>query len=373
MGRAAVVALVRGLAKTITKSDMIIACPACGTRYAVPDAAIGNEGRSVRCAKCKHSWFQEPGELELTAPAPPVSAPPPYPTPAPTPAPTQAPPVQRTQPQPAPASRVAAPPPPAQPAPRSDPAPEPEPASEGPSVSHWRTPDTTPGRSYGEEGTSLAARALRRGLGTPAAPTPPPPPPPAAAERAPAAPFPDAPAPGEDTGDAAYAGDQTYGDGEDEDGGGSQFDYRPPFTRPRNTLRMWTLAALLFAALAGGTAVAVNYYGLPEWLPLQRPTFGVGRPGLELDFPKAQQRKEPLENGEVIFRVRGTITNSAAESLDVPNLLVVFSDRRERNIGDWVVVPAKRRLAPGETVTVTEAIANIPPGAAVADLGWAPR
>ena len=58
---------------------------------------------------------------------------------------------------------------------------------------------------------------------------------------------------------------------------------------------MWTLAAVLFAAIAGATAVAVNYYGLPEWLPLQRPTFGVGRPGLELDFPKAQQRKEPLE------------------------------------------------------------------------------
>jgi hypothetical protein len=185
----------------------------------------------------------------------------------------------------------------------------------------------------------------------------------------PPAPFPDSP-----DADDSLPGRPFADEGEDyEEDGDSQFDYRAPFTRPRNTLRMWTLAAVLFAAIAGTTAVAVNFYGVPDWLPIQQPTFGVGQPGLELDFPTAQQRKEPLGNGDEIFRVRGTITNTASESLDVPNLLVVFSDRRERNIGDWVVVPAKRRLAPGETVTVTEAISNIPAGAAVADLGWAPR
>ena len=50
---------------------MIIACPACATRYVVPDSAIGVEGRTVRCAKCRHSWFQDGPEITVPAAAPP--------------------------------------------------------------------------------------------------------------------------------------------------------------------------------------------------------------------------------------------------------------------------------------------------------------
>ncbi len=207
-------------------------------------------------------------------------------------------------------------------------------------------------------------RALRRGLNAQGQPEPAPPPPPPPVQRAAPepAPVPALSDPSADTDRDDYAGndyadpplgdDPPYGEDDDgEDDGGSQFDYRAPFTRRRNPLRMWTLAAVIFALLAGGTAVAVNYYGMPEWLPFQRATFG--------------------ENGQEIFRVRGTISNTSSESLDVPNVLVVFRDRRERDIVDWVVAPSKRRLAPGETVTVTEAIADIPPNAEGAWIGWA--
>jgi predicted Zn finger-like uncharacterized protein len=72
---------------------MIIACPACSTRYVVPDSAIGVDGRTVRCAKCRHSWFQNGPELperesvdavaETPAAVPEAEAPAPSPAPEP--------------------------------------------------------------------------------------------------------------------------------------------------------------------------------------------------------------------------------------------------------------------------------------------------
>jgi predicted Zn finger-like uncharacterized protein len=46
---------------------MILECPECRTRYLVPDSAIGPDGRTVRCASCKHSWFQAAPVLDLVA------------------------------------------------------------------------------------------------------------------------------------------------------------------------------------------------------------------------------------------------------------------------------------------------------------------
>ena len=62
---------------------MIVTCPACAVRYVVDPRALGAKGRTVRCARCAHTWFEDappPSEEKPAArsavPPPPVEPPP---------------------------------------------------------------------------------------------------------------------------------------------------------------------------------------------------------------------------------------------------------------------------------------------------------
>lgn len=52
---------------------MQIACPNCKTRYQIEPASLGANGRSTRCARCRHVWFARP-PLAIAQPPKPAAA-----------------------------------------------------------------------------------------------------------------------------------------------------------------------------------------------------------------------------------------------------------------------------------------------------------
>ena len=280
---------------------MIIACPACATRYVVPDSAIGVDGRTVRCAKCRHSWFQDGPVLERPAPAPPPPPPPAVIEEAARPA--------------APIDRQATQ---FDPRPAADAIPEPQVA----------VPEA------------------------PAEPPPKPAPPPA-----------EVPAFADTVRDRV---DVVYQDSP------SSFAHEPPFRPRRNPAKLWTAAAVAFALLVAGLIGAVSVWGVPDWVPISRPTFGAAEPDLVLEFPPERQDRRTLPNGTEFFGASGTVTNVGQETQRVPSILIVLRDARDRKVYEWVVRPPKSALAPGESVTINEAVTDVPRSAKVAEIGWKP-
>jgi hypothetical protein len=165
-----------------------------------------------------------------------------------------------------------------------------------------------------------------------------------------------------------YADDESGGYADEP----SSFAYEPPFRPRRNRAKMWMIAAVLFALVAIGAIAAVAWYGLPNWVPLSRNTFAEARPDLVHDIPPNRQDRRTLPNGAEFFGASGTITNIGKVRRSVPLLLIVLRDARDRIVYSWEVVPAKRQLAPGESVTVNEAITDVPKSARVAEIGWKP-
>ncbi len=302
----------RTLHPVLYASPMIIACPACTTRYVVPDSAIGADGRTVRCAKCRHSWFQDPNL-----------------------------PIRQVPPAAVPAAAIVTPD--AAPAPEKVVAPEPVAPSvavESPAVVKEAPAATIP--------ESIPEPVAESPVETPPAP---------AVERG--------YSPNQYSQDANWA----YEEPDD-----TSFAHEPPFRPRRNMLKLWTWAAGGFAAVALATIGAVAWYGLPEWMPfsVSHETFADAQPDLVLDFPQNRQERRILPNGTEFFGASGTVTNVGRTQRAVPTILIVLRDAQERIVYSWEVAPPQRQLAPGESMAIHEAVTDVPKSAKFAEIGWKP-
>ena len=289
---------------------MIIACPACATRYVVPESAVGVDGRTVRCAKCRHSWFQDGPSLDEIKPD------------------------DFGQKQSS--DSVAQ----DQPTGESEPVPTPDPAEDTESAPPAPESIAAANASAHEEQGAADGNKGR-------------------------APYPEPPG-------ARVSPAITQPVHEEAGSDVSRFDYEPPFRPRRNPLKIWTAVGALFAVIVFGTIAAVSYWGLPDWVPVSRPTFAVEQPDLVLDFPADQQDRRTLPNGTEFFGASGTVTNVGSATRSVPSILIVMRDGRDRIVYSWEVVPPQASLDPGETLRINEAVTDVPKSARFAEIGWKP-
>jgi predicted Zn finger-like uncharacterized protein len=285
---------------------MLLVCPACKTRYVVPDAAIGMDGRQVRCANCKHSWFQDGAAPPSTPPAPAIASPL----------------VQRDETPP-----VAAVPVP-QPAP-TPPAPPPMPAPESAAAPEPPKPVAT-----------QPAAPMQTGF---AAFDNPPKPPPSAAITMP------------DPSQSAFG----------ELPERSQFAHEPPFKPRRNPAKMWTMAAVTFAVLIAIGSLALWQFGVPTGSFATT----AKEPDLKIVLnPNHELNYKP--DGTPYFIASGTVVNPTSSEQSIPAMLVTLKDAGGRSVYSWKMKAKAAKIAPGGKVDFSEAQLDVPRAASSISISW---
>lgn len=278
---------------------MILVCPSCATRYIVPDEAIGVNGRQVRCAACKYSWFQQGPHLPLREEAvPPVA-----------PAPAVAAPASRDE-----AGGGAVP--------------------DAVAIARHRPVDA----AAHEQDFDAPAEA---GMDV----SPP---------RGEAQPV--------DVSGVEPAVSRTAGWEEDHAGLGENVD-DDGYVRPRrNPARLWTYAAFLFFLVVAGAGGVLYYFGPPQWAVRAGLLADSREPDLLFYLAKPAERRS-LPNGSEYFAFSARIVNSGSRALPVPPVEVQLRDRQDRLVFSWTTKADKTQLKPGEEASINESRLDIPKNA----------
>ncbi|WIW95460.1 hypothetical protein [Altererythrobacter rubellus] len=119
-------------------------------------------------------------------------------------------------------------------------------------------------------------------------------------------------------------------------------------------------------------SACANTYGQPKNAP--EPAYmAPDIQGLELDFDidKQDLRTIPGTSSELLSGI-GFITNNDSTVREVPTILLVMLDKRQKIIFSQDIVPYEKVIAPGETIEVTYLAKGFPTDAETLEFSWKP-
>lgn len=298
---------------------MLIVCPSCATSYNIDPASLGATGRTVRCARCKATWFatpkKQPSEVsafvdgviaeavaQTGGEATPIHAAEPPPTP-PQPPPVAPDDFGAEAATPIPEVAPPAPPPPAAaeiPAPTPVAAPEPVAIADAPSlvppIEHEPMPDPASAEIDSDDIESYAARRERM---------------------------------------------------------------KARRKQSRRSSRWTAIVLVLFAvnvAIVGARDEVVRY--LPQTASLFA---AIGLPVnlRHLKFENVRVSKE-AQDGVNILIVDGTIVSTDKKPVAVPRLRFAARNATGQEVYTWTALPTRSILGPGETLDFHSRLASPP-------------
>jgi predicted Zn finger-like uncharacterized protein len=144
--------------------------------------------------------------------------------------------------------------------------------------------------------------------------------------------------------------------------------YREQARPRRNPARMWTILAILAAALMIGAVAAIQYFGLPDLG--QRIGIPV-RTVSALDISGQADRRR-LESGNELLAVHGEIHNQTDEVQRVPQIRAELKDAQGRVVYAWSIAPPVRELQARGRVTFDAAEMDVPRGGRTLSLSFGP-